>query len=303
MSTKHSIEGVSVIVPTYNRLSSLKRCIESILKQQFVLFEIIVVNDGSTDGTLEYLHSLNFPNLRVLNLVTNSGVCTARNTGISAALLPILVFTDDDCVAMDDWLWYLVSPFSELSCGLVIGQTWYYSEDHRPRFPERVVHNHNAAWPMTCNMAYRKEVFEQLGGFSHKYSNYHNEDTEMAIRAVAGGWGCLRALEAQVSHQHSLWTNKLLLSSAKNPCAAILLKRDYPNYHEYFGKQLVAQHFLRPEDYFVIISIIMAMPLLILICVGFGRKGLLFFNYWFIRHILRRIFVYQTAWECRLVVI
>lgn len=300
---EHLIEGVSVVVSTYNRLSSLERCIGSLLRQRYDLFEIIVVNDASTDGTSGFLQGLNLPNVRVLQLHTNSGVCTARNIGISSALMPIIAFTDDDCEAKDDWLMHLVSPFSDLSCGLVIGQTWYRSEHHRPRFPERVVHNHNAAWPMTCNMAYRRTVFEQLGGFSHEYSNYHNEDTEMAIRAVAGGWGYVRALKAQVSHQHALWTTKSLLASAKNPCAAILLKRDYPNHHECFGKQLVVQHFLRPEDYFVIIAVTVVMPLMLLICTAFGRKGLLFFMYWSIRYIARRIYVYRTAWACRLVVV
>ncbi len=108
-----------------------------------------VVNDASNDGTSEFLQSLNLQNLRVIELPTNSGVCIARNIGISESIMPIIAFIDDDCEALEDWLIQLVTPFSDLSCGLVIGQTWYRNENYHPRFPERVVHNHNAALRLT----------------------------------------------------------------------------------------------------------------------------------------------------------
>lgn len=301
--TTRSTVGVTVIVPTYNRRLSLMNCIQSLVTQNFDIFEIIVVDDGSTDGTTEFLLHLGEPRVRFLKLHSNCGASAARNAGIAAASMPFLAFTDDDCVASQNWLTQLVSSFSDPSCGLVIGQTWYRNQNHRPRFPEKNVHNRNAAWPMTCNMAYRRCVFEQLGGFSNEYNEYHNEDTEMAIRAVAAGWMCLRALEAQISHQPTSWTIKSLLASAKNPCAAILLKRDYPNHHEYFGKQIIAQHFLRPIDYIFILVSPPVMPLLFLSCLAFGRRGLLFFIYWSVRILTRRFYVYRTAWECRLFVI
>lgn len=295
--------GVSIIIPTYNRQSRLKCCIDSLINQKYDTFEIIVVDDASTDDTKKFLTHLYGTKVRIIGLASNSGAGAARNAGISVASMPLIAFIDDDCEAKEDWLRHLVLPFKNPCCGLVIGQTWYLNQYYSPTFPERIVHNHNAAWPMTCNMAYRRCVFEQLGGFSNEYSKYNNEDTEMAIRAIAAGWECSRTLEAEVSHQQNFWTTKSLLTSAKNPCAAILLKRDYPNHHEYFGKQLVAKYFLRPTDYLFIIGTLSTMPLLFLICIAFGHRGLLFFIYWCVRMIVRRVYVYKTAWKCKTFII
>ena len=212
--------------------------------------------------------------------------------------MPIVAFTDDDCEAKADWLVHLIEPFADATCGFVIGQAWYRDQNHRARFPERIVHNHNAAWPMTCNMAYRRIIFEQLGGFSAEYGQYHNEDTEMAIRSVAGGWKYARALKAHVLHQPGDWTLRTVLSSAKNPSAAILLKRDYPRHHEHFENQIVGGFVIRPKDYLIILSLPVVAPLLLLISATSKRLGLPFFCYWTLRVIIRRLHVYRTAWFC-----
>jgi glycosyltransferase involved in cell wall biosynthesis len=297
------IVGVSIIVPTFNRRESLERCIKSLVCQNYHTFEIIIVDDCSTDDTLEFLSKLKDPRLRILRRASNGSASAARNSGLEVATMPIVAFTDDDCEAKKDWLQHLVSPFVDSSCGFVIGQAWYCDQQHRAQFPERVVHNHNAAWPMTCNMAYRRIIFEQLGGFSNEYCQYHNEDTEMAIRAVAAGWKHACALDAHVFHQPGHWTLNTLLASAKNPSAAILLKRDYPNHHEHFGKQILGGFVIRPGDYLIILSLPVVAPLLLLVSMTHGRHGFLFFTHWSLRIISRRLHIYRTAWASRLFVL
>ena len=91
---------VSIILPTYNRLRSLPRAVQSVLAQTFRDFELIVVDDGSSDGSAAWLEGLNEPRLRLIRLGGRCGAARARNTGIRAAQAPLIAFQDSD----DEWL-------------------------------------------------------------------------------------------------------------------------------------------------------------------------------------------------------
>jgi len=92
--------SVSVVIPTYNRLGTLPRALESVLRQTYDDIEVIVVDDCSADGSWEYLQSISDPRLRVVRHETNRGGSAARNTGIKAARADLIAFQDSD----DEWL-------------------------------------------------------------------------------------------------------------------------------------------------------------------------------------------------------
>lgn len=92
--------AVSIVIPTYNRAHCLPRSLESVLRQTFDDFEVIVVDDCSTDSTQDYLKTINDPRLRVLRHDQNKGGSAARNTGIKAARADLVAFQDSD----DEWL-------------------------------------------------------------------------------------------------------------------------------------------------------------------------------------------------------
>ena len=91
--------SVSVIIPCYNSASSIKRAVDSVLLQNLISFEVIIIDDGSTDNTLEVVYSLACPNLTVIKL-GHAGVSVARNAGISTARGRFIAFLDSD----DEWL-------------------------------------------------------------------------------------------------------------------------------------------------------------------------------------------------------
>ncbi len=90
---------VSVVVPTYNRATELPRALDSVLAQTFRDFELIVVDDGSTDETQSVLDAIDDPRLRVVTHDTNRGANVARNTGIEVAEGDCIAFLDSD----DEW--------------------------------------------------------------------------------------------------------------------------------------------------------------------------------------------------------
>ena len=92
--------AVSVVLPTYNRAAVLGRAIRSVLAQTYEDFELIVVDDASTDDTAEVIQSLGDPRLRYLRHEVNKGGAAARNTGIAAASGDFIAFQDSD----DEWL-------------------------------------------------------------------------------------------------------------------------------------------------------------------------------------------------------
>lgn len=91
---------VSVVLPTYNRATTLPRAVGSVLTQSYTNLELIVVDDGSTDETQKILASIDDGRLRHLPLGKRSGAATARNAGIAAASGDLIAFQDSD----DEWL-------------------------------------------------------------------------------------------------------------------------------------------------------------------------------------------------------
>lgn len=88
----------SVIIPTFNRINELKKCLHSVLGQNESSFEVIVIDDRSTDGTKEWLLTINDNRLKILSNRRTKGACGARNTGIDAANGEWIAFLDSD-----DW--------------------------------------------------------------------------------------------------------------------------------------------------------------------------------------------------------
>jgi len=100
---------VSVVMPVYNRERWVRRAIKSILKQEFEDFEIIVVDDGSSDRTLQFIESFDDPRMKVVTLPANLGCAGARNAGIEIARGEFIATMDSDDVALPDRLGRQVS--------------------------------------------------------------------------------------------------------------------------------------------------------------------------------------------------
>ncbi len=99
-SSTMALPSVSVVIPTYNRAGKLRRAVQSVLCQNYPSFEIVVVDDGSTDNTEAVVRAFSDERIRYVRMPTNMGANAARNMGIRAATADFVAFQDSD----DEWL-------------------------------------------------------------------------------------------------------------------------------------------------------------------------------------------------------
>lgn len=188
---KHNLT-VSIIIPTYNRAPLIGRAIHSVLNQTHQDFELIVVDDGSTDDTEEVVRSFNDERLGYIRLKQNSRTpAVPRNTGIKAARGEYIAFLDSD----DEWrlqkLEKQVKAFEEASpkVGTVYTGMWWITENEKTYLPsadiiERGDNIHKAllkgnfVWGSVALI--KKECFNRAGMFDEKLS--YGEDADMWLR-------------------------------------------------------------------------------------------------------------------------
>ena len=180
---------ISVIVPTHNRKVLLLRLLDSLFQQTFPIeaYEIIVVCNRVTDGSDEAVSNLSrrHPCLRVLDQ-PEGGPAAARNAGAKAAQGCYLAFTDDDCVVSRGWLKKLVETLDSTEAVGVEGRTITDASLCTP-LTHQMESNGGAFVAPTCNVAYRRDAFEAVGGFEERFPFAHNEDADLAWRIEALG--------------------------------------------------------------------------------------------------------------------
>ena len=192
---------VSVVIPTRNRSTLLARTLDALDGQRDAPpFEIIVVDDGSTDGTPQMLAGRHQANLVVLHQPASRGPAAARNRGWQASSAPYICFTDDDCLPQPEWLARLSKEFGRAD--IVQGRTVpdpSLNESWGP-FSHTVEVTSEAGFYETCNMAYRRTTLELSGGFDEDFLFPYGEDTELAWRVKGLGARTAFVPEAVVYH-------------------------------------------------------------------------------------------------------
>jgi len=162
---------VSVVVCVYNGERTIDSCLSSLEKLNYPNYEVVVVNDGSTDKTRQIAESYDY--IRLINQ-ENKGLSEARNVGIQASKGEIIAFTDADCMADADWLAYLVARFQSSEFGAVGGPNFSPPDDSfiascvavSPGAPTHVLLDDEIAEHIPgCNMAFRREALEAIAGF------------------------------------------------------------------------------------------------------------------------------------------
>jgi lipopolysaccharide/colanic/teichoic acid biosynthesis glycosyltransferase len=197
----------SVIVPAYQAADSLGLCLDTLNAQTVArdLYEVIVVDDGSTDGTGEIAQQAG---ARVITQ-RNAGPAAARNAGAAAGRGDLLLFTDADCAPVPGWIAALAVPFADER---VAGAKGTYLTSQRalvPRFTQleyedrydRMTGVESIDFVDTYSAAYRRDIFLANAGFDPAFR--FDEDQEFSFRLTEKGYRLVFAPAAQVYHRHN----------------------------------------------------------------------------------------------------
>jgi glycosyltransferase involved in cell wall biosynthesis len=196
---------ISVIVPAFNAKAVLGVCLEALGSQTVPPDEVIVVDDGSTDGTAELAQGYGVRLVRQ----ANSGPSAARNAGARAAQGDLLLFTDADCIPAPDWVRRMTVPLADPS---IAGVKGVYRTAQQARMARFVQLEHEDKYDImmrsqfidfidTYAAAYRRDVFLSAGGFDESLGGC--EDQELSFRLAEGGHRFVLAPDALVYHRHT----------------------------------------------------------------------------------------------------
>lgn len=256
---------VSVVVASYNGDRTLKACLESLTKLNYPDYEVILVDDGSTDTTPQLAQQFRWgkseippgPDVAPAQLVisaehgrfryfrhaTNLGLSVARNTGIAAATGEIVAFTDADCRADEDWLHYLVGDLLNREFAGMGGPNLLPPEDSAvasavmvsPGGPAHVMLTDREAEHIPgCNMAFWKSALTEIGGFDPLFMKA-GDDVDICWRLQQAGMKIGFSPAAFVWHYRRSTLGAYLKQQRGYGEAEALLVRKHPEYFNSFG--------------------------------------------------------------------
>ncbi|OGW60103.1 MAG: hypothetical protein A2V83_02890 [Nitrospirae bacterium RBG_16_64_22] len=196
---------VSVVIPNRNGEATIGKCLEAVFASRYEPFEVIVVDDGSEDGSVEIIKR--FP-CRLIRLERHSGAARARNVGAQEAKGDILFFTDADCLLQEDTLSTAARASAEAGPDTIVGGTYTriphdrrffslfqsvfinYSETKRPENPDYIA---------THAMMIDAGLFRRQGGFDERFLPIL-EDVEFSHRLRKAGVRLVMRPEVLVQH-------------------------------------------------------------------------------------------------------
>jgi len=171
----------SIVVLTHNRAKVLDKTLKGMLRLDYPNeYEVIVVNDGSTDNTKDVLNSYQGNKKIVAINEERFGPCKARNNGIKAARFPIVVIMDDDCIPSKDWLINLARGFDSPKTGMVSSYSLFGG----------------------TSTAFRASVLDKVNSYDEEYF-YYREDTDLVFKILDAGYKG-KLVDAEFKHDHKL---------------------------------------------------------------------------------------------------
>jgi glycosyltransferase involved in cell wall biosynthesis len=244
----------SVIIPTFNRRDGLRDILHSLSCQKGFPggFEVIVVVDGSTDGTVEMLRDVTMPYPLSLIEQDNGGASTARNAGAALARGEYIALTEDDVIPASDWLSTAYTLLVTRNLDILEGRTEYQGTGgsvrrfEPPGIPSFI----------PCNLFIRRSSFAAAGGYESGFFDrdaglYFREDADLGFRLLDMGFSMYIASDVRVAHPLQFSTLRAALRHAQRYRFDPLLYKRHPRrYREFIEvKHIAGVTVRRPQHY------------------------------------------------------
>ncbi len=212
---------VSVIIVNFNGRAFLKKCLSSIMEQTYPSLEVILVDNGSKDGSVEYVER-HFSKVKIMENGENFGFAKANNIGIKASSGELIATLNNDTEASPYWVASLVDAMlSDDRVGMCASRMLFMRDPGMINSTGICISRSGACWdrgmfeqdrgqystgevfgPCAGAALYRREMLDQVGLFDEDFFAYM-EDADLAFRGRAAGWKCVFVPEAAVYHYHS----------------------------------------------------------------------------------------------------
>jgi glycosyltransferase involved in cell wall biosynthesis len=230
---------ISVVVCSFNGSRTIGECLEAIGNIRYPAFEVIVVDDGSTDDTAAIAAQYDATLIRT----PNHGLSHARNVGWQAASGEIIAYIDDDAYPDPDWLTYIAGTFRNGSYGGVGGPNILPPHDgsiaacvaNSPGGPRHVLLTDTEAEHIPgCNMALVRTALEAIGGFDERF-RVAGDDVDICWRLQERGWQLGFSPSAQVWHHRRNSVRAYLRQQKGYGEAEALLEKKWPQKYNSAG--------------------------------------------------------------------
>ena len=204
----------SIVIPTYNRQPILEKCLRALEQQTYSnSYEVVVVDDGSTDDTIPWLQQQaeRFPHVRLLQQ-NHQGPAAARNLGVEQAAGDTIVFIDSDLVVTDTFLQAHTEAIAQAQKTLGHNRLFTYgavintSNFENPTAEAYKLTDFSAAYFATGNVMIPRQWLIQAGLFDQRFSLYGWEDLELGVRLKNLGLKLVKVPEAVGYHWHPAFT-------------------------------------------------------------------------------------------------
>lgn len=225
--------SVSIVIPAYNAQKIISKTIEACLQQNYSNeYEVIVVDDGSTDDTADIIKK--YPVKYIYQ--NNSGPAAARNTGWKAASGEIICFIDSDCIPEKNWVEKIVKRYTSDEIGGVGGSYDIINKDsllarciHEEIGQRHITTSGETDYLGSFNLSYRKKVLEKMGGFNESFKHASGEDNDLSYRVKKAGYKLIFDKDIKVSHHHQTNFLKYLKEQYRHGYWRMKLYRLHPD--------------------------------------------------------------------------
>ena len=238
---------LAVVIPTYNRHQSLESVLSALIDQDRVPDEVVVVDDGSTDSTWDFLCHWSqrdeLPYNFLIYRQDNAGAASARNVGVRRSCSDIIAFLGDDTIPAGDWAAQHLRKHAELGAGYaVVGYTGWDEESVRVTPFLRYINSCGAQFkygsmrdgeevPYYClytsNLSMPRGLLER-DAFDEDFRGAGWEDAELGYRLVNGGTRVVYSAAARTRHAHPTTMLSFMRRQYNVGCACHVLARKYP---------------------------------------------------------------------------
>lgn len=230
----------SVIILNWNGKELLKECLLSLEKQTYKNFEVIVVDNGSVDGSVEFIKSEYLHFVKLICNKKNLGPDKGANIGIKHCRGVYILLLNNDCVVDKLWIAELIRAVeSDPKIGMCASKILFYDNKNIIDNTGHLIYmdglnrgrgrlevdrgqydfKKDVFFPSATAALYKREIFDEIGGFDEDFFAY-GDDTELGIRARLRGWKCVFVPTAIAYHKYSKST------STYSPLKAFLVERN-----------------------------------------------------------------------------